>query len=116
MQILSEQDVLYSEVLRMYILRSTILWPNIIEDRNFVNKLNSTVFAKFSDIRTGMHEIFGSIKIPRGQVSLDDLSRDTMFDTATELRELLQKKFDDAGIKKRIRTSINFHLHSGFFL
>jgi hypothetical protein len=90
---------IFSEVLRTYMLRSTILWPNIIEDKDFRNILNSTVFAKFSDIRIRMHDIFGSIKIPRGQVSLDDLSHDPMLHTAKELRESLHK-FHDAGIKK----------------
>jgi hypothetical protein len=50
-----------------------------------------------------MYDIFGSVKIPRGQVSLDDLSHDPMLYTATELREALREflqKFDDSGIKK----------------
>jgi hypothetical protein len=91
---------IFSEVLMSYMLRSIPLWPNIIGDRDFVNKLNSTVFAKFSDMWIRLHDIFGSIKIPRGKISIDDLSHDTMLDTATELRELLKKKFEDPGIKK----------------
>jgi hypothetical protein len=89
----------FSDVLMMYMLRSAALWPNIIEDRNFVNKLNSTIFAKFSDMWIRMNEILGPIKTPRGQFSLDDMGRDTMFDTAKELMYAIQK-FDDADIKK----------------
>ena len=48
-----------------------------------------------------MHDIFSSIKIPRGQISIDDLSRDTMLYTATELTEL-QKRYDDPDIKKSL--------------
>jgi hypothetical protein len=90
---------IFSEVLMMYMLRSAALWPNIIGDRDFVNKLNSTIFAKFSDMWIRLNDILGPIKTPRGQFSLDDMGRDTMFDTAKELMYAIQK-FDDADIKK----------------
>jgi hypothetical protein len=100
LDLISTSFRIFSEVLGTYMLRSTILWPNIIEDKDFRNLLNSTVFAKFSDIRIHMHEIFGSIKIPRGQVSLDSLFHDPMLDTATNLRESFEKEFNDPSMKK----------------
>jgi hypothetical protein len=90
---------IFSEMLMMYMLRSAALWPNIIGDRDFVNKLNSTIFAKFSDMWIRMNDILGPIKTPRGQFSLDDMGRDTMFDTAKDLMYTI-RKFDDADIKK----------------
>ena len=70
----------------------------MIGDRDFINKLNSMIFAKFSDMWIRMNDMF-PIKTPRGQFSLDDMSRDTMFDTAKGLMYAIQK-FDDADIKK----------------
>jgi hypothetical protein len=99
---------IFSEVLKMYMLRSTILWPNIIEDKDFRNMLNSTVFAKFSDIRNHVHEIFSSIKIPKGRVSLDDLSYDPMLDTATNLRESFEKELNDPDMKKESEQVLTF--------
>jgi predicted transcriptional regulator len=98
----------FSEVLRVYILRSTVLWPNIIRDKEFLNKLNSTVFAKFSDIRIRIHDIFGSIKIPKGRVSLDDLFHDPMLDTGTNLRDSFEKKFNDPNMKKESEKVLTF--------
>jgi hypothetical protein len=99
---------IFSEVLMSYMLRSITLWPNIIGDRDFVNKLNSTVLSKFSDIQTRMHEIFGSIKIPKGHVSLDDLFHDPMLDTGTNLREAFGNKFNDPGMKKESERVLTF--------
>jgi len=99
---------IFSEVLRMYMLRSTILWPNIIKDKDFLNMLISTVFAKFSDIRIHMHEIFGSIKIPKGWVSLDELSYDPMVDTTTNLKESFEKELNDPDMKKESEQVLTF--------
>src|SRR5215212_8852750 len=99
---------IFSEVLGMYMLRSTILWRNLIKDKHFWNTLNSTVLAKFSDIQTRIHEIFGLIKIPKGRVSLDDLFHDPMLDTGTNLRESFEKKFNDPGVKKESEKVLTF--------
>jgi hypothetical protein len=90
---------IFSDVLMMYMLRSAALWPDIIGDRDFVNKLNSTIFTKFSDMWIHMNDILSPIKTPRGQFSLDDIGRDTMFDTAKELIYTI-REFDDLDIKK----------------
>jgi hypothetical protein len=99
---------IFSEVLAMYMLRSTILWPKIIKDKDFRNMLSSTVFAKFSDIQNDGHKIFGTIKIPKGQVSLNDLSYDPMLDTPTNLRESFQKELNDPGMKKESEQVLTF--------
>jgi hypothetical protein len=99
---------IFSEVLAMYMLRSTILWPKIIEDKDFRNMLSSTVFEKFSDIRNHGHEIFGSIKIPKGEVSIDALFHDPMLDTDTNLRESFQKKLNDPNMKKETEQVLTF--------
>jgi hypothetical protein len=99
---------IFSEVLAMYMLRSTILWSKIIENKDFRNMLNSTVFAKFSDIRNHAHKIFDSIKIPKGQVSLDALFHDPMLDTDTNLRESFQKKLNDPNMKKETEQVLTF--------
>ena len=106
--LISSSFRIFSEVLGMYMLRSTILWRNLIKDKDFRNTLNSTVLAKFSDIQTHMHEIFGSIKIPKGHVSLDDLLHDPMLDTSTNLRESFDKKFNDPGMKKESEKVLTF--------
>jgi hypothetical protein len=90
---------IFSDVLMMYMLRSAALWPNMIRDRDFVNKLNSTIFTKFSDMWISMNDILSPIKTPRGQFSLDDIGRDTMFDTAKEIIYTI-REFDDLDIKK----------------
>jgi hypothetical protein len=99
---------IFSEVLTTYMLRSTILWSKIIEDKDFRNMLSSTVFEKFSDMRIHMQEIFGSIKIPKGQVSLDALFHDPMLDTDTNLRESFQKKLNDPNMKKETEQVLTF--------
>src|SRR5215217_7760367 len=77
---------IFSEVLKMYMLRSITIWPSIIKDRQFLNLINSAVFSKFSDIQMHMNEVFRSIIIPiRGNFSLDSLSDDALLDTFTEL-------------------------------
>jgi hypothetical protein len=106
--LISSSFRIFSEVLGMYMLRSTILWPNLIKDKDFRNTLNSTVLTKFSDIQTCMHEIFGSIKIPKGKVSLDDLIHDPMLDTGTNLRESFEKKFNDPGVKNEAERVLTF--------
>ncbi|MFL6398226.1 MAG: hypothetical protein ACJ72J_01420 [Nitrososphaeraceae archaeon] len=106
--LISSSFRIFSEVLGMYMLRSTIPWRNLIKDKDFWNTLNSTVLAKFSDIQTRMHEIFGSIKIPKGQVSLDDLFHDPMLDTDTNLRESFEKKFNDPSMKKESEKVLTF--------
>ena len=108
LDLISTSFRIFSEVLGTYMVRSTILWPNIIEDKDFRNMLNSAVFAKFSDIRIHMHEIFGSIKIPKGQVSLDSLFHDPLLDTATSLRESFEKEFNDPSMKKESDQVLTF--------
>lgn len=54
-----------------------------------------------------MHEIFGSIKIPKGKVSLDSLFHDPMLDTGT-LRESFQKELNYPGIKKESEQVLMF--------
>ncbi len=107
LDLISTSFRIFSEVLGTYMLRSTILWPNIIEDKDFRNMLNSTVFAKFSDIRIHMHEIFGSINIPKGQVSLNELFHDPML-AATNLRESFQKELNDPSMKKESEQVLTF--------
>jgi hypothetical protein len=99
---------IFSEVLGVYMERSTILWPDLIKDKDFRNTLNSTVLEKFSDIQTRMNEILGSIKILKGQVSLDDLLHDPMLNTDTNLRESFEKKFNDPSMKKESDQVLTF--------
>jgi hypothetical protein len=106
--LISRSIHIFSEVLSTYMLRSTILWSHLIEDKDFRNKLNSTVSAGFSDIRIRMNEILGSMKIPKGQVSLDDLFHDPMLDTGTNLRDSFEKKFNDPGMKKESEKVLTF--------
>jgi predicted transcriptional regulator len=106
--LISSSFRIFSEVLGMYMLRSTILWPNLIKDKDFRNTLNSTVLTKFSDIQTRMHAIFGSIKIPKWRVSLDDLFHDPILDTGTNLRESFEKKFNDPSMKKESEKVLTF--------
>jgi hypothetical protein len=103
LDLMSTSFRIFSEVLGTYMLRSTILWP-----KDFRNMLNSAIFAKFSDIRIHMHDIFGSIKIPKGQVSLDSLFYDPMLDTATNLRESFEKEFNDPSMKKESDQVLTF--------
>ena len=98
---------IYSEILKTYMLRSTILWPNIIKDKDFLNTLISTVFAKFSDIRIHMEKTFGSIKTPKGQISLDGSSYDPMVDT-TNLMESFEKKLNHPDMKKESEQVLTF--------
>jgi hypothetical protein len=106
--LISSSFRIFSEVLGVYMERSTILWPDLIKDKDFRNTLNSTVLEKFSDIQTRMNEIFGSIKIPKGRVSLDDLFHDPMRDTSTNLRDSFEKKFNDPGMKKESEKVLTF--------
>src|SRR5919198_2455225 len=48
--LISRSIHIFSEVLKMYVLRSITIWSDIIKDQDLRNLLNSTVFAKFSDI------------------------------------------------------------------
>ncbi|HJT47969.1 MAG TPA: hypothetical protein VJ729_07275 [Nitrososphaeraceae archaeon] len=98
---------IFSEILKTYMLRSTILWPKIIKDKDFLNMLISTVFAKFSDIRIHMQETFGLIKTPKGHVSLDDSSYDPMVAT-TNLRESFEKKLNHLDMKKESEQVLTF--------
>jgi hypothetical protein len=98
---------IFSETLKTYMLRSTILWPNIIKDKDFLNMLISTLFAKFSDIRIHMEETFGSIKTPKGQVSLDGSFYDPMVET-TNLMESFEKKLNHPDMKKESEQVLTF--------
>lgn len=99
---------IFSEVLGVYMERSTILWPDLIKDKDFRDTLNSTVLERFSDIQTRMNEILRSIKILKGQVSLHDLLHDPMLNTGTNLRESFEKKFNDPGIKNEAEKVLTF--------
>jgi hypothetical protein len=63
-----------------------------------------------------MDQILRSIRIPKGgDASLDSLSRETLFDTATELRDFLKKFDNDPDIKKEARNISTFLRHlTGF--
>jgi hypothetical protein len=52
-------DIFY-EIINVYTLRSTILWPQKINDKNILYKLNSIVFNKITDMHKVLHQALGS--------------------------------------------------------
>jgi hypothetical protein len=82
--LMSQSVHIFSEVLKMYMVRSVTLWRTKIKDQALLHMLNSTLSAKFSDIQIRMDEIFSSITIVREGVSTSD----TMLNTVADLRGL----------------------------
>jgi len=100
---------IFSEVRKMYMLRAMTLWPKIIKDQDILTLLNSTVSAKFSNVRIRIDEIFRSIKMLRGAGPRDS-SDDPILNTATELRVFI-KKLDVPDIKKESKELSKFVRH-----
>jgi hypothetical protein len=84
-----------------------------------LNLLNSTVSAKFSDIRIRIDEIFRSIKIVRDRAPPDGSPENYVLNTATELREFIKKldvpdiKYESKEVSKFIRNLIGSDLIRG---
>ena len=108
--LISQLVHIFSEVRKLYMLRSMTSWPTIIKDQDILNLLNSTISAKFSDIRISMDEIFRSIKIVRDGAPPDGSSENPMWNIATELRASI-KKLDISDIKKESKELSKFVHH-----
>jgi hypothetical protein len=50
-EIVSQPYKIFFHVVNSYIVRSTLVWPRIIHDRDMLKKLNSTAFARITDIQ-----------------------------------------------------------------
>jgi hypothetical protein len=56
-EIVSQPYKIFFHVVNSYIVRSTLEWPRIIHDRDMLKKLNTTVFAKLTDIQAYLPKI-----------------------------------------------------------
>jgi hypothetical protein len=56
-EIVSQPYVIFFHVFDSYIVRSTLEWPKIIHDRDMLKKLNTTAFARLTDIQAYLPKI-----------------------------------------------------------
>lgn len=57
LNLISESFHIFYDVVDVYMIRSLMVWPKVIQDKDILKKLYSTIFTKIADMQLHMSEI-----------------------------------------------------------
>ena len=89
---------IFHEIINAYMLRSMILWPKKIKDKDILYKLYSIVFNKIADIRKVMHQALSSFHGGRFNQHFVNYVMSNTYATQNLLKHM--QVFKDSGMEK----------------